>query len=440
MNFLWLLNTEKESMVSNSNVDEMCNSIRTHRLVYGVESGRLTQGILASFYSRNKNMLVTTDVLINGILQQGENVCILKQDSRVISAIFKWNSITNQEIGSILKSYAHRNKYNLTLSQNLPVVFTAKATSYDVKNNYQSILNRSLSDSEMKFLMALITNAKLRMIKRLQFLLGNNTRIPSTIHFSSILDESVSSDIGKGRSVRSTTFYEKVVDNGIKRIKRAFWTDSLSEITGLARQVDIDKALSNEEKIVAAEKHDEEEIEILEERSNLILEDLKHNSEKLIKLYGDEKELQRNLGRLLIDETKLQKNLAAIVSTLETLSDVATEYESIAGFINLIPNTLIELEESVLSVSTQTLYPSILKPDLIQSRIRKFVRESLLTVRIETDADERGFKLMVRIPEYSSVFKLVRVHTLPFAPDHGVYTKFKVDGSIIGINDMNETF
>jgi hypothetical protein len=121
------------------------------------------------------------------------------------------------------------------------------------------------------------------MINRLRFLLGNNTKIPSTIHFSKILDESLSSDVGKGRSVRSTTFYERVVDNEVKRFKRAFWTDSLSEITGLARQVDVDKALSNEEKIVAAEKHDEEEIEILEERSNLILEYLKHNSEKLIK-------------------------------------------------------------------------------------------------------------------------------------------------------------
>jgi uncharacterized protein YeeX (DUF496 family) len=67
---------------------------------------------------------------------------------------------------------------------------------------------------------------------------------------------------------------------------------------------------------------DEKEIISLESKTNKILKDFQGQNDKVMRLYSDEVELEKNLALIFEDERSFTEKLGTIAKALEIVSDV----------------------------------------------------------------------------------------------------------------------
>ena len=97
------------------------------------------------------------------------------------------------------------------------------------------------------------------------------------------------------------------------------------------------------------------QIVMLEKETNVMLGNLRNQSDRMKSLYSDERELQERLSELTRDETDLIGTVSHLTEALEVASDVAIEFQSFMLGLELIPLHLDMLEKGVRSVLTQQL-------------------------------------------------------------------------------------
>ena len=97
------------------------------------------------------------------------------------------------------------------------------------------------------------------------------------------------------------------------------------------------------------------QIVMLEKETNVMLGNLRNQSDSMKNLYSDERELQERLAELTRDETDLLGTVSHLTEALEVASDVAVEFQSFMLGLELIPLHLDMLEKGVISVLTQQL-------------------------------------------------------------------------------------
>jgi hypothetical protein len=140
-----------------------------------------------------------------------------------------------------------------------------------------------------------------------------------------------------------------------QRFKRHFLTHPLSVLTGLADAETVQKIAEQNNKVIVAEQMDAEHILALDNRTNAILGSLQMQSSKIGTLYKDEDKLEKELNLLLHDEQNMTRQLSVIMSSLEALSDLQLEYNSVTFLLNSIEVMIVDLEMQVNSIIAQDL-------------------------------------------------------------------------------------
>jgi len=242
------------------------------------------------------------------------------------------------------------------------------------------------------------------------------------------------SSAGESRSARPRLFddhpdfwFDHIKSND-GRPKRWIWTSSLSALTGLADEANVEKLQRNQARIVELEKSEGLELSRLGNKTNEILTNLKSQDEKVANLYKDESTLLTSLNNVMADEKSIFNQLAHLVSALEAESDVGLEFSSFMTALAYLPKLLRDIETLILGLTAQIVQPRMLP------RSSNFSSEEILGAKLSAiwhndSWIEYGFP---RIVESFDAFVL---STIPFVLSDGAFHKIKISGKHVVTND-----
>jgi hypothetical protein len=199
-----------------------------------------------------------------------------------------------------------------------------------------------------------------------------------------------------------------------RRVRRWIWTEALAKTTGLAKQSEVDAVSKNARNLLLKEQQDEKEIISLESKTNEILKDFQAQNDKVMRLYSDEVELEKNLALILGDKWSLTEKLGTIAKALEIVSDVDIQYSTYMSVLAQIPTLIAETEAIISSVITQRVTPDVLPLTLTRGRNSYFSLASFKHADIAALVAPRGFVVRFRLPKIRSEFQLYRLKTVPF--------------------------
>ena len=120
---------------------------------------------------------------------------------------------------------------------------------------------------------------------------------------------------GEARNVGTIDVFE--TQRILLRSKRYMWTEGLAAVTGLVASSTVDDIKINQKEIAHGEEVNSEQIVMLEKETNVMLGNLRNQSEKMKTLYSDERELQERLAELTRDETDLLGTVSHLTEALE---------------------------------------------------------------------------------------------------------------------------
>ena len=155
------------------------------------------------------------------------------------------------------------------------------------------------------------------------------------------------------REVRTFDIFE--TQRILLRSRRYIWTEGLAAVTGLVASSTVDDIKMNQKELAQGEEINSVQIVMLEKETNVMLGNLRNQSDRMKTLYSDERELQERLAELTRDETDLLGTVSHLAEALEVASDVAVEFQSFMLGLELIPLHLDMLEKGVRSVLNQQL-------------------------------------------------------------------------------------
>ena len=180
---------------------------------------------------------------------------------------------------------------------------------------------------------------------------------------------------------------------------------------------------------------------ILEKETNVMLGNLRNQSDRMKTLYSDERELQEKLSELTRDETDLIGTESHLTEALEVASDVALEFQSFMLGLELIPLHLDMLEKGVKSVLTQQLEVDML-PYMSELGARNINdAKSLRLVRSVMQISRAGYAVKYMLPELYEPFELVQIRVLRFSlADNGQMVRFKLESELVAMNSVGESF
>ena len=112
------------------------------------------------------------------------------------------------------------------------------------------------------------------------------------------------------------------------RNKRYIWTEGLAAVTGLVASSTVDDIKINQKELAKGEETNSVQIVMLEKETNVMLGNLRNQSDTMKSLYSNERELQERLSELTRDETDLIGTVSHLTEALEVASDVAIEFQS----------------------------------------------------------------------------------------------------------------
>ena len=221
----------------------------------------------------------------------------------------------NLEATEIAKAYNHQ----IGSLEKLGLLVNVDTGSSELRICVSQTVGRLLTDKEATFVFLQIYNAKICAFRGI-FPVG-------------------------AREVGSFDVFE--TQRILLRSKRYIWTEGLAAVTGLVASSTVDDIKINQKELAKGEETNLVQIVMLEKETNVMLGNLRNQSDRMKTLYSDERELQERLSELTRDETDLIATVSRLTEALEVASDVAVEFKSFMLGLELIPLHLDMLEKGV---------------------------------------------------------------------------------------------
>jgi hypothetical protein len=238
------------------------------------------------------------------------------------------------------------------------------------------------------------------------------SQIPNRIPYSSILGVSHLLFNSSFQGHISDTS-SNIGDTSSHRVKRWFFSDTLSIVTGLVSEKSLKALETNEYHLKQAESKINDEIVSIENKTNTILESIVQQNEKVSNLYTAEAAVEENLKLLLRDESSALGKISLLAKTFEVTNDIDLEFGGFGLLVSEIPQVLIDLERSVLSIIDESLTASEIESPVVQKLIDKYGQVSLSHISVNTRVSNNNFGVCYMIPVYHPKFQSQRVKILP---------------------------
>ncbi len=126
------------------------------------------------------------------------------------------------------------------------------------------------------------------------------------------------------------------------------------------------------------EERTQKELKTIETKTQNIIQIIDEQAVKMAKLYSDEAEVKQAIKIVLKEEQDVIMQIAQLTASMEIQSDIAIEYAAFSNALNLIPHMLHEIEESLLAVTNQAIYPSLLPSESILKTIPFYSKQLAL--------------------------------------------------------------
>jgi len=227
----------------------------------------------------------------------------------------------------------------------------------------------------------------------------------------------------------------------LNRKKRHMLTPLFSYLTGLASADDIEKLHQNENQILQAENSLSSSVEDIQKTTENIITAIRAQSEKMNTLYTDEKSVKTTLQTLLADSNSALEQIRSLTAAMEIVNDVSIEWSTVFSLIDLMPQLIQDLHDSVSALSSQSITPTILSAESINSKIPYHRRASMLAATISAIIKADKYLLRIEIPEFYPVFTVIAIKTLPISPQgQGSYSQLKLENEFVAMNNEKTTF
>jgi hypothetical protein len=145
---------------------------------------------------------------------------------------------------------------------------------------------------------------------------------------------------------------------------------------------------------------------------------------------------------VLKEEQDVIMQIAQLTASMEIQSDISIEYAAFSTALNLIPHMLHEIEESLLAVSNQAIYPSLLPSESILKTIPFYSKQSILSATISAKLSSKMNTIEISIPEFINPFQVYFVKTIPLAhtTTNRMYATLKLENKYVAVDPAGNTF
>ena len=96
--------------------------------------------------------------------------------------------------------------------------------------------------------------------------------------------------------------------------------------------------------------------------------------------------------------------IAKLTTSMEIQSDISIEYAAFSNALSLIPHMLHEIEESLLAVTNQAIYPSLLPAESILRTIPFYSKQSILSATVSAVISSKMNTIEISVPEFINPF------------------------------------
>jgi hypothetical protein len=276
----------------------------------------------SSYFENHRDRFIQIDNALHRLSQLLIVECNKKflVDKNLVIRGFSAYASLNNKIRSLARTFGTEASH----LENNRLLLRAKMTDMEALSCVSQLLGMQLSARDAQHFYNSLYNAKLVFCREFSDVINISDYSLFTVHDSSR-------------------------ENNSRRVRRWFFTYSLSKLTGLADD-SVVSALSKETQLILkGEQQDAEQIVSLDKKANEMLSSIKSQDDKLGKLYSDESVLNDKLRTVMRDEYNLTVKMSALVFALEAVSDVHIEYSNfnlLFESVDLLFDTIALLREA----------------------------------------------------------------------------------------------
>jgi len=406
--FILAIERQFSGFTDKSEASQVCDAIRKLSFQDCIGIGRPSQSTEFDFFEQERSNFILLDDKIRKVTQHALAACKSEDRTshRFLYSVFTQYVNIHMVLGSMLEAYLPEH-HQLDIKR---ILVSQLTSGIDIQGCVNQLIGSHLSTAETQNVLHAIYTSK--------------------IFFAMHFRDKGESFVWPGTNSSTAN----------PRTKRYVWTDPLSGITGLAKQTDIGVLSRNTDKVLSEANQNAQEIVHLEHQANIVLDAVKSQNEKVLRLYQDEKSLHDRLRSLLEDEQSVTVQIGHIVDALEVQSDVDIEYSSFMSSLAIMSTMIADTESQVLSVLTQHIRPEMIPFDNPNAPLQYFAVESFAMVKVRATVTLQGFQVQYELPELSPPYKLVQVRTLPFPVKEGVYQRFVLESDKVAIGPEGKIF
>ncbi len=228
----------------------------------------------------------------------------------------------------------------------------------------------------------------------------------------------------------------------LSRKKRHWLSQAFSDLTGLATQADLNILNANEEKMRLEEEKTQKELKTIETKTQNIIQIIDEQAVKMAKLYSDEAEVKQAIKIVLKEEQDVTMQIAQLTASMEIQSDKSIEYAAFSNALSLIPHMLHEIEESLLAVTNQAIYPSLLPAESILRTIPFYSKQSILAATVSAVISSKMNTIEISVPEFINPFTVYFIKSIPLAHNttDRIYATLNLENKYVAIDPAGSTF
>ncbi len=228
----------------------------------------------------------------------------------------------------------------------------------------------------------------------------------------------------------------------LSRKKRHWLSQAFSDLTGLATQTDLNILNANEEKMRLEEEKTQKELKTIETKTQNIIQIIDEQAVKMAKLYSDEAEVKQAIKIVLKEEQDVIMQIAQLTASMEIQSDISIEYAAFSNALSLIPHMLHEIEESLLAVTNQAIYPSLLPAESILKKIPFYSKQSILSATVSAVISSKMNTIEISVPEFINPFTVCFIKTIPLAHNttNRMYATLPLENKYVAVDPAGSTF
>jgi hypothetical protein len=228
----------------------------------------------------------------------------------------------------------------------------------------------------------------------------------------------------------------------LSRKKRHWLSQAFSDLTGLATQTDLNILNANEEKMRLEEEKTQKELKTIETKTQNIIQIIDEQAVKMAKLYSDEAEVKQAIKIVLKEEQDVIMQIAQLTASMEIQSDISIEYAAFSNALSLIPHMLHEIEESLLAVTNQAIYPSLLPAESILRTIPFYSKQSILSATVSAVISSKMNTIEISVPEFINPFTVYYIKSIPLAHNttNRIYATLKLENKYVAVDPAGSTF